>query len=132
MGIFDLGARRHAPAAGVQASPGMRLGPEGLTFSRTGCISATNPLPPFARMSAPPDPNHPCKIDTTDVNGGTVGWSMRCATPEVTIEWDGVVHYHGETLDGTLTLHSTTSGHPPIERSVPMTGRYIGPCDDSR
>jgi hypothetical protein len=118
----------HLPP-GVQASPGMRLGPEGLTVSRTECISATNPFPPNAQMSAPPDANHPCKIDKTDVNGGTVRWSTTCATPQVTIKWEGVVHYHGETLDGTLTVHSTTPGHPPIERSVPMSGHYLGPCD---
>ena len=113
----------------VQPSPAMRLEPEGLTVSQSECISATNPFPPNARMSAPPDANHPCKVDKTDVNGGRVSWSTTCAAPQATINMEGVVHYHGETLDGTLTIHSTISGHSPIERSVPMTGRYLGPCN---
>jgi hypothetical protein len=115
---------------GVQPSPEMQRGPQGLTFSRTECITADNPLPPDAREpSTPRDADHPCTITKTAVNGGTISWSRSCVTPPYIVDIEGIVHYHAETLDGMLTFRGTTVGHPPIERSVPMTARYLGPCD---
>src|SRR5438094_661250 len=59
------------PPPGMQLGPGMRLGPQGVISSYTKCVSATNP--PF-----PPKSIGPCKIDKSDVNGGTVSWWMTC------------------------------------------------------
>jgi hypothetical protein len=116
---------------GMENQPGVRLGPDGMTMSRTGCISADDPLPPMARgPSTPHDPNHPCKVDQTDVSGDTVRWSWSCTTDKATVQSAGVAHYHGETLDGALTTRTSTAGHPPIEKSQSLTGRYLGPCDD--
>lgn len=117
----------------VQPSPGMQMreGPDGVTFTRTECITTADPLPPMARgTTAPRDPDHPCKIDKTEVDGGTVKWSTTCATPQITVHQEGIVRYRGETLDGELTLRSTRPEHPPIERTQPLKGRYLGPCDD--
>jgi len=93
----------------------MQTGPGGTTFSRTGCISSDNPLPPMARESS--------------VSGGTVSWALTCTAPQVTLHEEWIVHYHGETLDGNFTIRSALGGHSPIERSQPITGRYLGPCD---
>ena len=107
---------------GVQPSPDLRLGPEGLTFSRTRCItSAEPPLPPIKA-------GEPCKMDKTDVNGGTLSWSVTCATPEITIHQEWIAHYHGETMDGQVTTRSTTSDHPSVETTQQIKGRYLGPC----
>jgi hypothetical protein len=64
------------------------------------------------------------------VSGGTVRWSWSCATDKVTVQFEGVVHYHGETLDGELTMRTNTADQPPIEKSQSVTGRYLGPCDE--
>jgi len=117
--------------AGLKNQPGVQLVADGMTISRTECISPGNPLPPMARgQSTPHDADHPCKVDQTDVSGDTVRWSWSCATDKVTVQSKGVVHYHGETLDGALTTRTSTAGHPPIERSQSLTGRHLGPCDD--
>jgi hypothetical protein len=115
---------------GMPPSPGVRDAPEGVTFSRTACITVADPLPPMARgPSTPTDPSHPCKIDRTAVAGGMVNWSMTCVTPQVTIREVGFVHYHGVMLDGKFTLSSARPGQPPIEKTQILKGRYLGPCD---
>jgi hypothetical protein len=114
----------------VPSSPGVRAGPEGVTFSRTACITVADPLPPMARgPSTPADPSHPCKIDRTAVAGGTVNWSMTCVMPQITIREEGAVHYHGATMDGEFKLSSARPGQPPIEKTQILKGRYLGPCD---
>ena len=54
---------------GMQPSPEIRLGPEGLTVIRTRCITAANPFPPTQA-------GEPCKMDKPHVNGGTLSWSV--------------------------------------------------------
>jgi hypothetical protein len=116
---------------GMENQAGVKLGPDGMTVSRTGCTTSDNPLPPMARgPSTARDVDHPCKIDKTDVSGDTVHWSWSCTTEKATFQSEGVVHYHGETLDGELTTRTSTAGHPPIEKSQSLTGRYLGPCGD--
>ena len=107
---------------GVQPSPDMRLEPEGLTFTRTRCITAADPFPPMHNEG------EPCQIDKTDVDGGTLSWSMTCATPKITVHEEWIEHYHGETMDGQFTLRGTTPDHPPVEKTQPLKGRYLGPC----
>ena len=70
-----------------------------------------------------------CKINKTNVSGGTVSWSMTCAMPQIMISVDGVVHYHGVTVEGAYTVHGVIPGQPPIDRTMPVTGLYLGPCD---
>ena len=42
---------------------------------------------------------------------------------------DGVVRYHGVTVEGEYTVHGVIPGQPPIDRTMPVTGLYLGPCD---
>jgi len=42
---------------------------------------------------------------------------------------DEVVHYHGVTVEGEYTVHGVIPGQPPIDRTMPVTGLYLGPCD---
>lgn len=115
---------------GVRSSPGVQVGPEGVTFTRTGCITAADPLPPMARgRSVSLDADHPCKIEKIGVAAGTVRWTTTCATPQVTIREEGTVHYHGETSDGEIRLDATGSDHPAVERAQQLKGRYLGPCE---
>jgi Protein of unknown function (DUF3617) len=116
------------PPPGMQLGPGMRLGPQGVISSITKCVSATNP--PF-----PPKSISTCKIDKSDVNGGTVSWLMTCGSSKgsgFTFNWEGIVHYHGETLDGMSTSRGTISSEyssTVTSSSHSITGRYLGPCD---
>lgn len=105
--------------SGVQPPPGMRLGPEGLTLTRTRCVTAADPFPPDSKV---------CKMDKGEVNGGTLRWSVTCVTPKIIVHADWVAHYHGDTMAGEYTLRSTTTDHPPIERKQQLSGRYLGPC----
>jgi len=94
---------------GMQRSPDIRFGPEGLTFVRTRCITAADPIPPMY------DAGEPCKMDKTEINGGTLSWSVTCATPKITVHQEWIVHYHCDTMDGQVTFQSSTPDHPPIE-----------------
>ena len=110
----------------VQPPPGidMRLGPEGLTLTRTRCVTAADPFP---RMT---DSGNVCKTDKRQVSGGTLRWSVTCVTPKTTLHEDWVAHYHGETMDGEYTLRSAMADHPPTEIKQQLSGRYLGPCPD--
>jgi hypothetical protein len=110
--------------SGVQLSPDMRPGPEGLTRTRTRCVTAADPFPAML------DSGNVCKTDKSAVSGGTLRWSVTCVTPKTTVHEDWVAHYHGETMDGEFTLRSTMADHPPVERKQQLSGRYLGPCPD--
>jgi len=56
---------------------------------------------------------------------------MTCAMPQIMIKVDGVVHYHGVTVEGEYTVHGVILGQPPIHRTIPVTGLYLGPCDSN-
>jgi hypothetical protein len=108
---------------GMQASPNMRLGPEGLTFVQTRCITAADPFPSMHGSNL-------CTMDKTETNGGTLRWSVTCTSPKFTFHEDWVVHYHGDTMDGQFTLHGNMpDNRPPIEKTQQISGRYLGPCD---
>src|SRR5215469_7251044 len=49
----------------VQLPPGARVGPDGLSIITARCITAAGPLP------SPPKTGEPCKIDKSEINGGT-------------------------------------------------------------
>jgi len=111
----------HLPP-GVQLPPGGRVGPEGLTITNTRCITAAGPVP------SPPKTGDPCKMDKSEVKGGSASWSVTCATPKMTVHQERIEHYHGETMDGQFTLRGTLPGQPPIDKTRQYTGRYLGPC----
>jgi len=113
-----------------RAPLGAGLGSNGLALSETQCITSDNPLPPMARRPSTPRYGYqPCKIDQTSVSGNIVSWSMTCAMPQIMINVDGVVHYHGVTVEGEYTVHGIIAGQAPIDRTIPVTGLYLGPCD---
>ena len=115
-----------------RAPLGAELGSNGLALRETQCITSDDPLPPMARGPSTPRYGHQtCKIDQTNVSGGTVSWSMTCAMPQIMINVDGVVHYHGVTVEGEYTVHGVIPGQPPINKTMPVTGLYLGPCDSN-
>ena len=119
-----------AVASAPRAPLGAELWSNGLALSGTACITSDDPLPPMARGPSTPRYGYqPCKIDQTDISGGTVSWSMTCVVSEITINVDGFVHYHGVTVDGEYTVHGVILGQPPIDKTMPVTGLYLGPCD---
>jgi hypothetical protein len=130
---------------GMKLGPGERLGPEGRTTVITKCASATNPL--FPPKVPGEGSNLHCTIDKNDVSGGTrtflmsygpsknsAGPSKNSAGPSKnsTFVLEGIVHYHGDTLDGTdtITFRTTSpSGYSLTVVSSTIRGRYLGPCD---
>jgi hypothetical protein len=89
------------PPPGMELGPGQRVGPQGMIFSATKCISPTDPpFPP----KAPLGKEDPCKIEQSDVKSNTERWLMTCETSKGTRSEEGFVHYHGVTLDGIVTI----------------------------
>src|SRR5262249_23607884 len=82
----------------------MRPGPEGLTLTVTRCTAAAYPIP-FSRNR---NAGEPCKIDKTEVNGGTVSWCVTCATPK---------NYSSSRVDRALPEGGTRS----------MASPWVGP-----
>ena len=72
-----------------------------------------------------------CDFDTTtDATTATRSLSMNCAWSSGNkSNTEGVMHFHGDTFDGTMTTRNSFPNHPPTEYSSTMKGRYIGPCD---
>jgi len=50
---------------GKQPSPDVRVGPEGVTGTRTKCITAADPFPPM-----PDSSGEVCEVDKTDATAG--------------------------------------------------------------
>ena len=129
--FWIVGSTIPEPPPGTQLPPSTRWGPEGMINS--WCITETNP-PAHARTSVPVDEKGlkgSCEFDTTtDANAATLSWSETCAWlsgRKANIE--GVVHFHGDTLDGTTTSRYSFPNLPTKEYSSPIKGRYVGPCD---
>jgi hypothetical protein len=101
--------------AGVQAQPG-----GGISATHTGCIDPDK--------AVPTDPRQGCKIDGMKRNGGTITWSTTCTSQQGTVRSEGVAHYHGDTMDGTMTTHVPTGSDQTMTNNQKITGRYLGPC----
>jgi hypothetical protein len=127
-----VGSKIPEPPPGTKLPPSTRWGPEGMITSV--CISETDPP---ARQMHTPSPetrelgNGSCDSDmNTDATTATRSFSMNC-------EWssgnksniEGVMHFHEDTLDGTATGRYSFPDHPTNEYSLPIKGRYVGPCD---
>ena len=70
----------------------------------------------------------PYTVTTGQVPLQTVANEQR-RLPDEFINADGVVHYHGVTVEGEYTVHGVMPGQAPIDRTMPVTGLYLGPCD---
>lgn len=81
-------------------------------FVRTGCITAENPFPPMHGPSG-----EVCAVNNTDANGGILSWSVTCTTSTITVHEVWSVHYHGETMDGKMTLRTTLPDRAPKQHS---------------
>jgi len=127
--FWIVGPKIAEPPPGTQLPASMRWGPEGMINS--WCSSETNPPAPHARTSVPVDEKGSCDFDTTtDANAATVSWSTKCAWSwGSSSNTEGVVHFHGDTLDGTTRMRHSFPNLPTQEYSFPIRGRYLGPCD---
>jgi len=72
-----------------------------------------------------------CDLDiTTDATTGTRKHVTNCAwSSGGTTRLEIVLHFHGDTLDGTTTNRSSFPDKPPTEISLVLKGHYVGPCD---
>jgi len=119
-------------APGTQLPPEMRWDPEG---------SITSACVPETKLKPPPVHRHvdrtssfgkgSCVEDaTTDAATGTRTSSANCAwSSGVTTGSEAVIHFHGDTVDGTTTARSSFPNKPPTETSSVIKGHYVGPCD---
>jgi hypothetical protein len=134
--FWIVGSKIPEPPPGTQLSPSVRWGPEGMITSV--CISETN-LKTHRRTRVP---RHGdlwsalkigkgyCEHDMTiDVTTATRRWSVNCAWSSGNkANLEGVMHFHGDTLDGTATSRYSSPKYPTNEYSSVVKGRYVGPC----
>ena len=140
--FWTAGSKISEPPPGTQLPPSVRWGPEGMITSV--CISETNLIAPHshARTSVPRHGDllpalktrlgkGSCDMDrTTDATTATTSLSMNCAWSSGSkSNTEGVMHFHGDTLDGTTTSRYSSPNRPTTESSSPIKGHYVGPCD---
>jgi hypothetical protein len=64
------------------------------------------------------------------IDATTASHSINCAWSSGTkSNSEGVTHFHGYTLDGTMTTRHSFPNHPPTAFSSTIKGRYVGSCD---
>jgi hypothetical protein len=130
------------PPPGAQLPPSVRWGPEGMITS--ACIGETNlkTSHSHARISVRRHGNllpalktqlgkGSCDLDTTtDPTSATRSLSMNCAWSSGSkSNTEGVMHFHGDTLDGTTTSRYSSPNLSTKEYTSSVKGRYVGPCD---
>ena len=136
------GPKMQEPLPGTRLPSSVRWGPEGMIMSV--CISETSLKNPHYHVRTRV-PRHgdllpvlktrlrkgSCDFDvTTDATTATRSWSMNCAWSSGNkSNTEGVMHFHGDTLDGTQTMRQIFPNFPTKEYSSVMKGRYVGPCD---
>ena len=144
--FWTVGSKIPEPPPGPQLPPSIRWGPEGMITSV--CFSETNLKTPHSHMRTHM-PRHgdlllalksktktrlgkgSCDFDvTTDATTATRSGSMNCAWSSGSkSNSEGVMHFHGDTLDGTTTSRYSSPNRPTTESSSTIKGRYVGPCD---
>ena len=129
--FWIVGSKIPEPPPETQLPPSVRWGPEGMITSV--CISETDlpALHTHIPTHETPLGKGSCDFDTTtDATTGTRSLSMNCAwSSGSTSNTEGVMHFHGDTLDGTMTNRYRSPNLPTKEYSSSMKGRYVGPCD---
>lgn len=139
--FWTVGSKIPEPP-GTQLPPSVRWGPEGMITSV--CISETNLKTPHSHMRISV-PRHgdllptlktrlgkgSCDFDTTtDATAATRRVSVNCAWSSGNkSNTEGVMHFHGDTLDGTTTIRHSFPNRPTQEYSYTIKGRYVGPCE---
>jgi hypothetical protein len=144
--FWTMGSKIPEPPPGTQLPPSIRWGPEGMITSV--CFSETNLKTPHSHMRTHM-PRHgdlllalksktktrlgkgSCDFDvTTDATTATKSGSMNCAWSSGSkSNSEGVMHFHGDILDGTITSRYSSPNGPTTESSSTIKGRYVGPCD---
>ena len=127
-------AKMQKPPPGTQVPFPMGSGLAGMITSV--CLPETKLNPPHVHRRLPTIVNAKlgngsCDMDVTTVAGtATRRMSINCAwTSGATSGVGMVMHFHGDTLDGTWTNQLSLPNTPPIDQSAVLKGRYVGPCD---
>jgi hypothetical protein len=114
--------------------PKMQKPPEGMITSV--CLPETKLKPPHVhrRFDTTSQGNlgkGSCDMDTTtDATTATRSELANCAwSTGATSRVEVVLHFHGDTLDGTTTNRFSLPNKPPTEHLSVVKGRYVGPCD---
>jgi len=140
--FWTVGSKISEPPPGTQLPPSVRWGPEGMITSV--CFSEASLKVPHSHARTRV-PRHggilpalktklgrgSCDFDvTTDATAATRSWTVNCAWASGNkSDTEGVMRFHGDTLDGTSTIRHISPNYPTTEYSSVIKGRYVGPCD---
>lgn len=94
--------------------PGMQMH---MTHTYTICLTRENMTP------TSPQHQNDCKITDQHVSGSTVTWTAKCDSHGQPMTMQGSVTYHGETMEGTMTMNG---GGTQITQHT--AGKRLGPC----
>jgi len=125
-GRWEFTSQLQTPAM-PQMPPGVSL-PPGVQAPPGGGMSATHTSCIDPEKAVPTDPRSECRVDGMQRNGGTITWSTTCTTPQGTVRSEGVAHYRGDTMEGTMTTRVPTANGQTMDNTQRITGRYLGPC----
>ena len=136
------GPKMQEPPPGTRLPSSVRWGPEGMITSV--CVSETSLKNPYSHVRTHV-PRHGDLLPalktrlgkgfgdfdvTTDTTAATRSWSMNCAWSSGNkSESEGVMHFHGDTADGTTTIRHISPKYPTKEYSSVTKARYVGACD---
>jgi Protein of unknown function (DUF3617) len=65
-----------------------------------------------------------------DRKGNTFSWTVVCTMAKGgVVHSEGTARYDGDQMEADVKTSTTRPQSLPIETSVHVTGRYVGPCD---
>ena len=115
---FNEAMKHLPPSTKLPGSIGMSS--KGITSTFKQCVKADNPVPS--------DPhNKDCQVTKMDHSGNTYTWATHCKTHDGEIDSTGSGTYEGDLMTSKIKIKGTSHGQP-VNMSMDMTGRYLGPC----
>ena len=111
---------------GMQLPPGVKMpsmGPKGMTSTFESCVTKDNPVPRDAERE------RQCKTTKMERHGNKVNWAATCDLRNGdTAESEGEGVYTNDSSQMTIKTRATHQGRP-INSTMQITGKYLGPCD---
>jgi hypothetical protein len=116
---------------GVQLPPNVQMqsGPGGMTMTATRCVKSGDAANALKAMRGAEKAGAHCTTDRQDRSGDTMTWAITCSMPDGgTMHTEGTAHYSGDSMDADVKSNMTSSQGAPIERTMHVSGRYLGQC----
>ncbi len=97
------------------------------TMTTTQCLSIDDLIP---RQTSPTEKQKgsPCKIANMQTKGNKVIWDVVCNGQGQNMKGHGEITYHGDTMEGKVTMKMVTHGQGTKTMIMHMKGKRLGEC----